>query len=261
MIDPFISLALSVQSNRGVYALLLGSGISRAAQIPTGWEVVEDLIRKIARLREQECGSDPAAWYTETFGAAPNYSDLLADVAKASAERAQLLRGYFEPTPEEKDRGLKVPTKAHKAIARLVSKGYVLVIVTTNFDRLMEDALVAEGVTPTVLSTPDAIQGSMPLVHTPCCVVKVHGDYMDSRIRNTPEELAAYDQRTDRLLDKIFDEFGLIICGWSAEWDDALRAALERCPTRRFTMFWAARGGLTSKAKDLSISGRRTLYQ
>jgi hypothetical protein len=167
MMDPFTSLALSVQSNRGVYALLLGSGISRAAQIPTGWEVLEDLIRKIAQLREQECGTDPAAWYTETFGVAPNYSDLLADVAKAPAERAQLLREYFEPTPEERERGFKVPTKAHRAIARLVSKGYVRVIVTTNFDRLMETALEAEGVTPTVLSTPDAIQGGMPIVHTP----------------------------------------------------------------------------------------------
>jgi len=86
MIDPFISLALSVQSNRGVYALLLGSGISRSAQIPTGWEVVEDLIRKIARLREQDCGADPAAWYTETFNAAPSYSDLLAEIAKTPAE-------------------------------------------------------------------------------------------------------------------------------------------------------------------------------
>jgi hypothetical protein len=251
MIDPFLSLALSVQSNRGVYALLLGSGISRAAQIPTGWEIVEDLIRKIARLREQECGADPGAWYTETFGAAPNYSDLLADVAKAPAERAQLLREYFEPTPEERERDLKVPTKAHKAIARLVSKGYLRVIVTTNFDRLMEAALAAEGITPTVLSTPDAIQGGLPIVHTPCCVVKVHGDYMDSRISNTDAELAAYDQRTDQLLDRIFDEFGLIVCGWSAQWDIALRAALERCTTRRFTTFWAAHGEPTPEAKRL----------
>ena len=31
MIDPINSLAFSVQANRGVYALLLGSGVSRAA--------------------------------------------------------------------------------------------------------------------------------------------------------------------------------------------------------------------------------------
>lgn len=32
----------------GTYALLLGSGVSRAAGIPTGWEVTLDLVRKAA---------------------------------------------------------------------------------------------------------------------------------------------------------------------------------------------------------------------
>jgi len=32
----------------------------------------------------------------------------------------------------------------------------------------------------------------------------------------------------------VFDEYGLIVCGWSADWDTALRQAIERCPTRRF---------------------------
>jgi hypothetical protein len=51
MIDPLISLAFAMQSNKGVYALLLGSGVSRAAQIPTGWEVVLDLVEKLAHLQ------------------------------------------------------------------------------------------------------------------------------------------------------------------------------------------------------------------
>jgi hypothetical protein len=43
MIEPVTSLAFSVYSGKGVYALLLGSGLSRAAQIPTGWEVTLEL--------------------------------------------------------------------------------------------------------------------------------------------------------------------------------------------------------------------------
>jgi hypothetical protein len=35
--EPRISLAVSVQSNKGVYAILLGSGVSRDASIPTAW--------------------------------------------------------------------------------------------------------------------------------------------------------------------------------------------------------------------------------
>lgn len=46
----------------------------------------------------------------------------------------------------------------------------------------------------------------------------------------------------NHLLDRVFDEFGLILCGWSGGWDTALRAAIERCQTHRFTTYWAARG-------------------
>jgi hypothetical protein len=37
--DPLTQLAFSVYENKGVFAVLLGSGLSRAAEIPTGWEI------------------------------------------------------------------------------------------------------------------------------------------------------------------------------------------------------------------------------
>lgn len=250
--DPFVTLAFSVYSSRGVYALLLGSGISRAAQIPTGWEIVEDLIGKVARLSGQDDSADPIGWYRATYGKEPTYSDLLEQLAKTPPERAQLLRSYFEPTAEQRERGEKLPTAAHRAIARLVSKGNFKVILTTNFDRLLETALDAEGVQPTVLSSADAIKGSLPIQHTSCCLIKVHGDYMDTRIRNTPSELAKYESPIDDLLDRVLDEFGLIVCGWSGDWDSALRAAIERCPNRRFTTYWCSKGSLNAEAEQLA---------
>lgn len=51
MIDPLINLSFTLYSNKGAYALLIGSGVSSAAQIPTGYSIVVDLIRKIARVR------------------------------------------------------------------------------------------------------------------------------------------------------------------------------------------------------------------
>ena len=251
MIDPLLSLAMSMHSNPGVYALLLGSGISRSAGIPTGWEIVEDLIRRIALLEKEDCGADPAAWYARKYGHAPTYSDLLDAVAKSPAERSQLLRGYFEPSTEEREQHLKVPTAAHAAIAQLMEQGFVRIAVTTNFDRLMEQALEARGVTPTVIRTPDSVDGALPLMHSRHTLIKVHGDYLDTRIKNTPKELEAYDPRVDALLDRVLDECGLIVCGWSAEWDAALRAALERRKSRRFSTYWATRSEPTGEAKRL----------
>jgi hypothetical protein len=251
VIDPTLSLAISVYSNKGIYALLLGSGISRSASIPTGWEVVLDLVKTLARLQHEDCEPDPAAWYKKTFSQEPNYSLLLDTLAKSPSERNQLLRRYFEPSEAEREQGLKVPTIAHKAIAELVADRYIRVILTTNFDRLLEQALEAVGVVPTVISTPDAVEGALPLAHTKCTVIKLHGDYLDTRIKNTPDELELYDIRLNSLLDRILDEYGLIVCGWSAEWDAALRAALERCRSHRFTTYWAARGEPGEAAKRL----------
>src|SRR5437762_7416348 len=101
MLDPVLSLAFSLHHNKGVYALLLGSGISRSAGIPTGWEVVLDLVKTLAYLQHQDSEPDPPAWYQKTFGQEPNYSLLLDTLAKSPSERNQLLRRYFEPGEAE----------------------------------------------------------------------------------------------------------------------------------------------------------------
>lgn len=252
MLDPIISLAFSMQSNKGVYALLLGSGVSRSSHIPTGWEVVLELVRKVARLQGEDCEPDPAAWYVGKFGKQPDHGELLDSVARTPDERQALLRSYFEPTDQEREDGAKMPTKAHRAIAKLVRAGYVRVIVTTNFDRLMERALEdEEGIAPIVVSGPDQLGGLAPFAHLGCCVVKVHGDYLDTRIRNTPTELATYAAEMNKFLDRVFDEFGLVVSGWSADWDTALRACIERAPSRRYSMYWAARGALGNSAQQL----------
>ena len=125
MIDPILSLAFGMHSNKGAYALLLGSGVSRSAGIPTGWEVVLDLARKLAAMKGEDCEPDPVGWFQKTFDAERDYDKLLNAVAKLPAERSQLLRGYFEPTNEEREQGPKVPTDAHKAIAKLILHGIV----------------------------------------------------------------------------------------------------------------------------------------
>ena len=251
MIDPIHSLAFAVQAKPGAYAVLVGSGLSRAAGIPTGWEVTLDLIRKLARLHGGDADSDAEAWYRGTFGRDPDYSELLNELAKTPAERQQLLQDYFEPTVAEREEGRKEPTAAHRAIATLAARGFVRVIITTNFDRLMESALSAAGVEPTVLSTRAQVRGALPLVHTGCCVFKVHGDYREPSIKNTMSELAQYPREFKTLLRRIFDEYGLIVSGWSGEWDQALREALEGASARRFTTYWTTRGHVIGPAERL----------
>jgi NAD-dependent SIR2 family protein deacetylase len=144
--EPILKLALSMHENPGVYAILIGSGVSRAAGIPTGWEIVQDLIGKVAAMEKAEPQSNLEGWYQKNFDEAPDYDKLLDRLTNTPAERMGLLRSYFEPTEEEREKGLKIPTPAHKTIAKLAKLGYIRIILTTNFDRLIERALEEEGV-------------------------------------------------------------------------------------------------------------------
>jgi len=203
------------------------------------------------------CDADPETWYRSRFACDPSYSDLLEQLAISQAERTAALARYFEPGDEEDGPG-KSPTAAHVAIAKMVKRGYFKVILTTNFDRLLERALEAEGVSPSIVSTPDSLNGAMPLAHSTCTILKLHGDYRDARLRNTVTELSAYDDATRKLLDRVFDDYGLIVSGWSATWDVALREAIIGAPNRRFTTIWSYISGLTENAEAL-IQARSAL--
>jgi hypothetical protein len=251
MIDPTTGLAFSLFENRGVYALLVGSGLSSAAHIPTGWEITLDLVRRTGLLQGVTEQPDWVVWYRGQFKKEPEYSDLLNALAPTADERRAILHRYIEATPEDIEQNRKVPTKAHHAIAQLVKDGFIRVIITTNFDRLLENAIREAGVEPTVISSEDDLVGAVPLAHSRCYVIKLHGDYLDTRIRNTESELATYSAQVNQLLDRIFDEYGLIVSGWSGEWDSGLRSAITRAPSRRYPFFWTVRGAAKSTAEDI----------
>lgn len=249
MIDPLVSLAFSLESNKGAYALLIGSGISRPAGIPTGWEITLEMVRKVAATSGEQIEVSPEDWFREAYSKDPDYSELLDQLCKSPAERQQYLKPFFEPSTAEREEGLKQPTVAHQAIADMMAEGYIRVVVTTNFDRLLEQALEAKGIVPVVIANADQASGMLPLVHQKHCIIKVHGDYLDTRIMNTEAELSSYSSEMNKLLDRVFDEFGIVICGWSGAWDPALRSAIVRAPSRRFSSYWATRGELGGDAK------------
>lgn len=246
-------LALAVQHNKGVYALLLGSGMSQSAQMPTGWDVTLQLVRRWAAACGEQITGKPDDWYRKKTGIEPNYSDVLLELANTPAERNALLRAYFTPSIEEQDQQVKVPQDGHRAIAELAAAGHVRVILTTNFDDLLEKALAQAGVDYQVIAKKADIVTVIPFVHAPCTVIKLHGDYRDAGIRNTVAELSSYDPEMKRLLKRVLDEYGLIVCGWSGDYDVALCSQLKyQAEKRRYSTYWTTRRPLRGIAADVA---------
>jgi hypothetical protein len=257
-VDPRIALATSMHAGAGVYAVLVGSGMSSAAGIPTGWRVVQDLVRKVAVVEgvdDIELEDTPESWWARRYGAQPRYDSLLQALAPTDAARQALLQEYFDPRASAG--GPIQPMAGHRALAALCTGGRVRVIVTTNFDRLLERALADAGVPAQVIATADDLQGMTPLVHAPATVIKLNGDYAAS-MRNTAEELAVYPSPLRVLLDRVLDEYGLLVVGWSAEYDVGLASAISACPSRRYPTYWAAFHGRLGEAALRLVAQRPT---
>jgi hypothetical protein len=249
MDNQIISAAYTTFINKGAFALLLGSGISRKAGIPTGWDITLKLVQQIALLNNETINESIDEWYVKKFKEELDYSNLLEKLTNTQEERINLLKPFIEPTEDEFEEGLKRPTKAHEHIAQLVRLGYIKVILTTNFDRLIENALKDIGIEPTVISNPKHIENSIPLVHSKITVIKINGDYLDTGFLNLKSELEKYDEELEKLMNYIFENFGLITCGWSAKWDIALVNTLKSSNKFRFTNFFTH---LNDPNKELS---------
>ncbi|MDI2036824.1 SIR2 family protein [Paenarthrobacter nitroguajacolicus] len=248
--DTLISLAFSVNNNPRAYAVLLGAGVSIRSGIPGAWDVVKGLITDAAKVSAGgNTPEDPEAWYQASKGKKPTYQGVLAEFAPTAEERQRLLRPHFDP----QSNGGRRPTAAHRAIAKLVKNRKVRVILTLNFDKLMEDALNEVGIHPTVIETPSKLGASLSPLHTlDCVVVHLHGDYLSPlAMLNTDDELESYDASLQEFLREILTNYGLIVAGWSAVYDPALKSLIEQHYPGRFTPTWIEPYALSSHATDL----------
>jgi hypothetical protein len=249
--DALLTLAFSLRANPGAYAILIGAGVSAPSGIFTAWGVVTDLISRVAHQLGAPEPEDPAEWYQERFGEPARYEALLEKLAPSPLERQRLLREYFEPADPESKAEDRRPTLAHRAIARLVKAGAIRVLVTLNFDRLLEQALRAEGIEPTIVTTPADVVGLAPLHTLECCVIHLHGDYLNpASMLNTRTELDAYHPQMMGLLQRILADYGLVIAGWSATFDPALMDAIKNNYPARYTLSWVEPNTPSSEATE-----------
>lgn len=242
--DDIIPVAFAVASSPKRYALLLGSGIS-GGKLPTGRAITRDLIRRTAAVSGERIDGDPLDWYRRRYRGEPTFPGLFKTLKASEGDEEAILGGYFTIVDEEGVRITPGPTPAHRTIATMVKEGLITLIVTTNFDNLMERALLDQGVQPVViteLSNPEM----MSVFPDRCRIVKVNGDYPSTDLRMTPEDLKDYSPNIKDYLHRIFSEYGLIVCGWSAKDDTGLVRILAgegSGRVRRYSTVWCRRKG------------------
>lgn len=96
----------------------------------------------------------------------------------------------------------------------MMRDGLIRIIVTLNFDLLIETALREVGVEPTVVSTIDGARGMEPLHAQRNLVWHLHGDYTHPEMLNTPDELRSYDDVVNTRLVVLLGQVGAGSTSW-----------------------------------------------
>lgn len=241
--DGVVPVAYAMHASPKRYALLLGAGISVAAGLPSGRDVTAKMIREIALSHEKkiEGGDDAEAciqWFGDEFKEPPTFDKLMAKLGIEEDNRRETLQPFILPTDDEGNTLSVEPTPAHRMIAELVKDKIVSLIITTNFDHLLEKAIEdTTGIRPVVIRS-DSTQNVMSIFPDTCRIVKINGDFENLKLKITPKDLESYDTKLEDYIQRICAEYGLVVCGWSGNYDCGLRKILSEAKIRRYPVFW-----------------------
>ncbi|HHT9124617.1 MAG TPA: SIR2 family protein [Candidatus Brocadiia bacterium] len=244
MVDPILSLAVAIAEGRKTYAVFLGSGVSKAAGILTGTDILWDTIKKIYKL-EKDKDKDPndnevKDWFEKSEFKDFTYSKILETICPSQEERRQFLEKYFVG---------KNPTDTHRCIADMVRNGLLKVIITTNFDRLMEKALDAIEVKYDVVSSPAELKVLKAREHSPCRVLKLHGDYQSGEIKNTEKELVRLEPKIEKEFKEILNRYGIVVIGYSGQDEGVMRCLEKR--NSKYTLYWLKKENICERVDRL----------
>ncbi|WOF15438.1 hypothetical protein F1737_01460 [Methanoplanus sp. FWC-SCC4] len=251
-IDSTIPVAYAMNSSPKRYALLLGAGISIAADYPSGRQIATKIILEIAKakgkdgeIEGEQKYEECIKWFDDEYNETATFDKLLNKLIDERIIQKELrsegLRPFIYQTDEDGNIISKQTTEAHEIIAELVKNNIVSLIITTNFDNLLENTIENKtGIHPVVIKA-DSDPALMSIFPDKCRIIKINGDFQDLKLKITPEDLDKYEPEIKDYIIRICSEYGLVVCGWSADYDIGLRKMISFDNVHRYPTFWCLR--------------------
>jgi len=206
---------------------LLGAGASVAAGVPSAYDLIWLFKRMIYCSRERIAAERLPDLSNDVFRRhLQAYFDSTGEFPKENDPAEYAV--YFERAlPDEQDRrryleqllSTASPSYGHLVLAHLISLDRVRLVWTTNFDRLIEDAVAKiSGTTSTLtvstIHNPEVARDALNDSRWPL-LIKLHGDFHSSRLKNIPSELLRQDDDLRQELARASQRFGLMVIGYS----------------------------------------------
>jgi len=248
----------------------LGAGCSVSAGIPTAGDMVWDF-KRLLYCSENRCPIQSVPQLTDSA-----FRDRLTAYFSTKEEFPAAgddseYSFYFEETyPDERERRKyidqivtgKRPALGHLALGALAKLGMLKRIWTTNFDRLVEDAFVmmlgsTDAFAIATLGNPHQAHETLVEQDRPL-FVKLHGDFVSRRLKNTDEELRRQDSELRACLSGECANFGLAVAGYSGRDHsvmDTFDESVQQLGAKAFPggLFWFHRHGTTPSDRVVKL--------
>lgn len=137
----------------------------------------------------------------------------------------------------------KTPSGVYIFLAYLISKGVFKNIFTTNFDDLLNDALIHYTNQKAKVYAHNEIAKYIDFNSTKPNIIKLHGDYFFQNIKNTIEDTSVLEGNMDEKLSDALSKFKLnvIILGYGGNDSSIMNTLLKVKKEYSFGLYWCAR--------------------
>ena len=214
-----------IENNNAKFSLFLGAGCSVSSGIQTAGYLVEKMW--LPRLKETETGNQENLdeWVKTRF---PKYKE-----SNPAQSYGEIIETLF-PTAKERQTEIEDLVKdfdpgfGYAILAKLMEKyrAHCNIVLTTNFDDMVADALYLYTYQKPIVIFHEALAAFVKIGDTRPIVIKLHGDSKLSPL-NTKEETDELSGEITQVIKNIFSETGLIFIGYGGNDCSVLRILNE----------------------------------
>jgi Tol biopolymer transport system component/tetratricopeptide (TPR) repeat protein len=206
-IESLANFMRSKLKQRQKYVLMLGAGASYSSGVPPTGRMITELVREYGQAYEG--------------GVDEKFDELWREASVD--ERAVMLEPYLKD---------KTPSIGYHKLAELVKNGYFDLILTLNFDHLLEDALDKAGFDDyRVIINGDVKEDRiLELLRAPeprVKVLKLHGDLKSRVFAFSKDQILEYHAAVENAVTE-YSKRDIIICGYAFNDVNVIRAFSAR---------------------------------
>jgi len=255
--------------SQGKAIFLVGAGCSASAGIPLAREITEGMCLEAAnRLKDHESISFEDGEHEEAFKWLKENKHLSNDLTLDLAY-GEIFEILFKNTQQKEvikkaiDKGEGEINWAHLCLGDLVRLRSVHTVLTTNFDLLVLEGLVAAGILPVIADGLESMNRISSKPEFPQ-VVHLHGSIHTYRLLNSTSSVKETEEAieySNAVYSFLKDSDCLVIIGYSGGEEGIMKLLIKAAKSQEIEIFWVQYnknpGELSPNAKKfLTASGK-----